>query len=84
MEKCSLARFLKLGVRISFIQHQQTPGPCTAPPKLNNSHFQEMVSLISTTQNEVAKGAMDAWATTLQAESMPHGKGDACCVLFDF
>mmetsp|Transcript_19750 Transcript_19750/g.37148 ORF Transcript_19750/g.37148 Transcript_19750/m.37148 type:complete len:495 (+) Transcript_19750:26-1510(+) len=28
--------------------------------------LQEMVSLVSATQNEVAKGAMDAWATILQ------------------
>ena len=27
----------------------------------------EMVSLVSATQNEVAKAAMDAWATILQA-----------------
>ena len=31
---------------------------------------EEMVSLISATQNEIAKGAMDAWAIVLEVRGM--------------
>ena len=34
--------------------------------------LEEMVSLIACTQNEIAKGIMDAWATILQAQ---HSRG---------
>ena len=32
--------------------------------------LQEMVSLIGATQNEIAKGVMDAWAIVFQARDL--------------
>ena len=43
------------------------------------SAVQEMVSLVSATQNEVAKGAMDAWATILQAGCSTAQRTIKCC-----
>lgn len=38
------------------------------------SERKEMVSLLGATQNEIAKGAMDAWTIVLQARTLSYRK----------
>ena len=39
-----------------------------------SSERKEMVSLLGATQNEIAKGAMDAWTIVLQARTLSYRK----------
>ena len=39
-----------------------------------SSKREEMVSLLGATQNEIAKGAMDAWTIVLQARALSYRK----------